>query len=293
MDIPPVRLMPKISIVTPSYNQGPYLERTIRSVLEQGYPELEYIIIDGASTDRSAAIIKQYEASLAWWVSEPDSGQSAAINKGFARATGGLLGWLNSDDYLLPGALATIAGMYLDNPAAGAYVGAGEYVNDKGRVLLRKEPAEVSLESLYDWLEIFHFMQPSCFFTREAWDRAGGLDESVHVAMDVDLWLKIARHHSFARSTVPISRSLVHTAAKTATHRYFSEIDTAFVIMRHGGERQARQAVEKIAAKLECYEHWLGFITANPLFEYLLPLLKRVVGYERQLRSQYPGWAKK
>lgn len=284
---------PKISIVTPSYNQGAYLERTIRSVLEQDHPNLEYIIIDGGSTDGSVDIIKFYEDKIAYWVSEPDSGQSAAINKGFSRATGELFGWLNSDDYLLPRALATVAEMHRENPAAGACVGAGEYVDAKGRVLLHKEPAEVSLESLYEWLDVFHFMQPSCFFTREAWNRAGGLDESVHVAMDVDLWLKIARHYSFVRSNVTFSRSLVHTAAKTASHRYFSEIDTAFVIMRHGGEKQARQAIEKIAAKLQCYERWLEVITANPFFGYLLPMLKRLVGYEQQIESQYPRWIKK
>ena len=285
--------LPRISIVTPSYNQGAYLERTILSVLEQGYPELEYIIIDGGSTDNSADIIRCYESSLTYWVSEPDSGQSSAINKGFARASGRLLGWLNSDDYLLPGALTTIANMFTDNPAAGAYVGAGEYVDTKGKVLFLKEPAEITLESLYDWLEIFHFMQPSCFFSREAWDRARGLDESVHIAMDVDLWLKIARYYSFERSTEIISRSLVHEEAKTAAYRYFSEIDTAFVIMRHGGERQARRAIEKIAAKLECYERWFSIITANPFFDRILPLLKRLVGYERQIRSQYPRWADK
>ena len=293
MDRGEIHGFPKISIVTPSYNQGAYLERTILSVLQQGYPDLEYIIIDGGSTDNSADIIRRYECSLAYWVSEPDNGQSSAINKGFAHATGHLFGWLNSDDFLLPEALTTIATMYRENRTAGAFVGGGEYIDLKGKVLLSKEPAEVSLESLYDWLDIFHFMQPSCFFTREAWERADGLDESVHIAMDVDLWLKIARHYSFARSPVMVSRSLVHSGAKTTSHRHFSEIDTAFVIMRHGGEKQGRRAIEKIAAKLECYERWLSIVTANPLFEYLLPFLKRLIGYERQVRSRYPGWQNK
>lgn len=291
--IPDVGRPPRISIVTPSFNQGRFLEKTMLSVLNQGYPNLEYIVIDGGSSDNSIDIIRKYERYLAYWVSEPDGGQSSAINKGFSRATGDIYSWLNSDDYLCPGALATIARMYGSHSGVGAYVGAGDYVDVKGRVLLSKMPVEVSLESLYDWLEIFHFMQPSCFFTREAWISSGGLDETVHVAMDVDLWLKIARHFSFARTDTTLSCSLVHHAAKTASHRYFSEIDTAFVIMRHGGERQARDAMEKIAAKLECYENWLGIFTKNCLFDFILPFLKRILRYDRQIRAQYPHWTKR
>src|SRR5437660_10608827 len=100
--------LPRISIVTPSFNQGPFLERTIRSVLDENYPDLEYIIIDGGSTDESVDIIKRYARHLAYWVSEPDAGQSNAINKGLRRATGTILAWLNSDDCYLPGVFQTI-----------------------------------------------------------------------------------------------------------------------------------------------------------------------------------------
>ncbi len=293
MDRGEILSFPKISIVTPSYNQGQFLEKTIQSVLSQQYPNLEYIIIDGGSTDTSVEIIKHYEGHLSYWVSEPDNGQSSAINKGFCKATGGLLGWLNSDDYLLPGALATIATMYQENPTAGAFVGGGEYVDVKGKVLLCKEPAEVSLESLYDWLDIFHFMQPSCFFTREAWERAGGLDESVHIAMDVDLWLKIARHFSFKSTDTLLSRSMIHNNAKTTAYRYHSEIDTVFTIARHGGEAQARCHIEKMAAKLALYERWLSPFTDNFLFTAILPILKKLIGYEKKIDTMYPPWLKK
>lgn len=283
------RLMPKISIVTPSFNQGQYLERTILSVLEQNYQDIEYIIIDGGSADNSVEIIKKYEKYLKYWVTEPDRGQSHAINKGFTKATGELFGWLNSDDYLVPGALATIADIYLTNPAAGAYVGAGEYVNGKGRVLLRKEPEEVSLESLYDWLDIFHFMQPSCFFTREAWLYAGGLDESIHYAMDLDLWFKIAKRFIFARTNKLLSRSLVHSSAKTKRHKYISEVDSAFVIMRFGGIQQARQALDNIANKLDYFEYKISPITGGALFNALLPTIKRIAGYNRYIDKNGGG----
>src|SRR6185369_4878244 len=109
---------PKITIVTPSFNQGRWIEQTIRSVLDQGYPNLEYIVLDGGSTDGSSEIIERYAGSLAFWASEPDGGQAAAINRGFARATGSLLGWINSDDLLEPGALALLAAEHRATPDA-------------------------------------------------------------------------------------------------------------------------------------------------------------------------------
>lgn len=272
--------LPKITLVTPSFNQGKYLEKTILSVLNQGYPNLEYIVIDGGSSDDSVEIIRRYENKLAYWVSEPDSGQSNAINKGFAQATGELYGWVNSDDILMEGALAEAAEMYLRKPGAGAYVGAGEYIDVKDRVLLRKDPCEVTTESLYHWLDVFHFMQPSCFFTREAWEFAQGLDESIHYAMDLDLWFKIARGFSFERSDRLFSRSLVHAAAKTRNDKYLSEVDTAFVIMRHGGAEEGRKALEKIALKLDFIERKIRMVTSTRMFDLLLPSLKRVLGYD-------------
>ncbi len=259
----------------------------------QNYCNLEYIIIDGGSTDESVDIIRQYEPRIAWWVSEPDTGQSNAINKGLTRATGDVFAWLNSDDYLMPGALHAVAQMYMQNPDAGAYVGAGEFVNEKGRVLLRKEPPVITLESLYDWLATFHFMQPSCFVARDTWNAVGGLDESVHIAMDVDLWLKIARRRPFMRTDKLISRSLVHAGAKTAAYRYFAEIDTAFVIMHHGGEQQARKAIEKIAAKLAWYESPFSYLFSTRLFHNLLPVVKRLLAYDKKLNSLYPRWLRK
>src|SRR3990172_6401882 len=117
--------LPRISIVTPSFNQGRYLERTILSVLDQRYPKLEYIVIDGGSTDESVDIIRKYEPHLAYWVSEPDRGQSHAINKGLARAREAILAWLNSANYYLPEALPKVAAAALTHPEAAVFVGAG------------------------------------------------------------------------------------------------------------------------------------------------------------------------
>ncbi|MFQ5853820.1 MAG: glycosyltransferase family 2 protein, partial [Candidatus Binatia bacterium] len=179
------RSYPLISVVTPSYNQAGYLERTILSVLDQNYPELEYIIIDGGSTDGSVDIIKRYDKYLKYWVSEPDRGQSHAINKGFQRATGELLGWLNSDDYYMPAALDRVAEVALANPGAGAFVGIGQIVDSRDRVIYYKEPnSQITLESLYNWMNGGNFLQPSCFVTRGAREDAGKLDETIHMAFD-------------------------------------------------------------------------------------------------------------
>src|SRR5438105_4503434 len=133
MSNPQPASVPRISVVTPSYNQGRFLEQCIKSVLDQGYPNLEYIIIDGGSTDESVAVIRKYQDRLASWVSERDAGQTDAINKGFRRATGEVVAWMNADDFYLPGAFARIAQAYQQSPQASFYFGNGLRVNEAGQ----------------------------------------------------------------------------------------------------------------------------------------------------------------
>ena len=141
---------PKISIVTPSYNQGQYLEETIRSVLLQGYPNLEYLIIDGGSTDNSVEIIHKYEPWLHYWISEPDNGQSEAINKGFSKATGDILNFINSDDFLHPRAFEVIAFAYKKGNTTGGYVGGCQRINEEGKFLSTRWPMGTSYQELAD-----------------------------------------------------------------------------------------------------------------------------------------------
>lgn len=232
---------PKISVVTPSFNQGKYLEKTILSVLEQNYPNLEYIIIDGGSTDNSVEIIKKYEKHLHYWVSEKDRGQSHAINKGFPHATGELFAWLNSDDYYAPGALHAVADLYRHYPDAGAFVGAGEMTD--GTSTSVREPFAVTVDALYGWIDRY-FMQPSCFFTKRAWEVCGPLSEELTFAMDLDLWLKIASKFDFACTDGVLSTSLVHTSAKTTAFAAKSIVEAAMVIIHHGGETQIKPRME-------------------------------------------------
>ena len=187
--MPDGRPWPKISIVTPNYNYGRFLEETIRSVLLQGYPNLEYIIIDGGSTDNSVEIIKKYEPWLAYWVSEPDRGQSDAINKGFKKATGDILGWINSDDLYLPGALRRVALMFAKT---GCDILSGNTVYlENGCRSVKKRP---TLFSVGKMLRTYRSPapQPSTFWLRECWDMYGPLDVHLHYRMDWALFLCFA-----------------------------------------------------------------------------------------------------
>lgn len=180
---------PRISIVTVCLNQADSVARTLRSVLDQAYPALEYVVIDGGSRDGTVAIVDRYVDRLAGWVTEPDHGQSHALNKGFARTTGDILGWLNGDDWLLPGALETVGRFFRDHPDVDVVCGACRYVYDDGSHEDRRvDSAELAYLDVYDPIH-----QPSCFWRRALHDRVGPLNEDLRFGMDWDLFLRFAR----------------------------------------------------------------------------------------------------
>jgi glycosyltransferase involved in cell wall biosynthesis len=181
---------PVVSIITPSYNQAGYLEETIRSVLGQTYPNIEYILIDGGSTDGSLDVIKKYAGKLAYWESIKDKGQTDAINKGFARATGGIIAWLNSDDTLEPQAVAEAVAFLKDHPEVGLVYGDANYIDEKGRVIGRFPAAQTDLPKLRRGY--VHIPQQASFFRKSLWDQVGPLDDSFFFAMDYDLWTRLA-----------------------------------------------------------------------------------------------------
>jgi glycosyltransferase involved in cell wall biosynthesis len=286
---------PRISVVTPSFNQGPFLERTIRSVLDEHYPDLEYIVIDGGSTDGSVEIIKRYERHLAHWVSEPDAGQSNAINKGLNRATGTILTWLNSDDYYVPGALEVVARAAAAHPEAGAYVGAGDIVDASGRVIDHHDPPSViSLENMYRWIRGEFFMQPSCFFRDTAWRAVAPIDESIHIAFDLDLWMRMAKAgQTFVTIDRLLSKSLSHPGAKTTAYTNLSIVDVAIVAIRHGGERVVRQHLDDMAIRLSWSEPNLEKILNNPVLRWLEPLISLFVKPAIRRRDTVPPWLRR
>ncbi|MCI0519668.1 MAG: glycosyltransferase, partial [Chloroflexi bacterium] len=182
---------PIITVVTPSFNQARFLEATIQSVLAQDYPRLEYIVVDGGSTDGSLEIIQKYADRLAWWVSEPDRGQTQALNKGFARAQGEIFAWLNSDDTYLPGAVSEAVAYLQAHPEAGMVYGDANLVDEQGAVIGRFPAAQTDYPRLRRGY--VHIPQQSAFFRGELWRRVGPLDESFYFAMDYDLWVRLAK----------------------------------------------------------------------------------------------------
>jgi len=180
---------PRVSVVTPSYNQAQFIEETIRSVLLQGYPDLEYIVIDGGSADGSVEIIRKYERWLGRWVSEPDRGQSHALNKGFEAATGEFVGWLNSDDLYTPGAVGRAVRPFVSRREVGAVYGDAFVIDAAGKQIGHIQALEMDLGEL---LLGNYIPQPTVFMRRSALFEAGLLDERLHYAMDYDLWLRLA-----------------------------------------------------------------------------------------------------
>ncbi len=266
---------PKITIVTPSYNQGAFIEKTIQSALDQSYPNLEYIIIDGGSTDNSVDVIKKYEKYLTYWVSEKDRGQSHAINKGFEKATGELFGWLNSDDYFLDDALIKLAEAYMEDTSVGVVHGRGLIHDENGNRIYEPELKEVTLQSLFEWCDGNDFMQPSTLFTKKAWIECGPLDENLHMAMDMDLWINIRKKYKFKMVDAMLSHALSHKAAKTTAFRNIMFVDTAIVINKHGGEVEARKMLEEMAGKLTNCQEFSNYFNRNVL----LKMLRRYVSW--------------
>ncbi len=188
-----VSTYPKITVVTPNYNQGEFLERTILSVIEQKYPNLEYIIVDGGSTDTSVGIIKKYQQQLHYWISEPDKGMYDAINKGFLQSSGAIMCWINSDDVLWEGSLHYIAKKFTENKKVQWLQGLPSVFNEKGELILQREPV-FSPWFFYLKEHRAHFsfiQQESTFWSRKLWDKAGGeLSLQYELASDFDLWMR-------------------------------------------------------------------------------------------------------
>jgi glycosyltransferase involved in cell wall biosynthesis len=202
---------PLVSIITPSFNQARYLEQTLQSVLGQGYASLEYLLVDGASTDGSLEIIHKYADQLAWWVSEPDAGQAEAINKGLRRARGEIVAWLNSDDIYLPGAIEKAVAAFEGHPDLGLIYGDVLAIDADGQTTNRLRYGDWSLPDLMAFRVIG---QPSVFMRRSVLEQAGLLDPSYHYLLDHQLWLRMAQLAGMHYLPETLSAARFHAESK-------------------------------------------------------------------------------
>lgn len=205
--------LPSISLVTPSYNQGSTIQETIESVLGQDYPGLEYFVADGGSKDETVAILQSYGEQFQW-VSEPDRGQSHAINKGWGRSQGEIIAWLNSDDLLAPGALPAVGRFFAEHPEIDGLYGDCDYIDGSGEWLSAYPTEPFDYPKLVA-STINYLPQPASFLRRRVLETAGGVDEALHYVMDFDLWLRAGLQHSFAYLPVRLASLRVYGAAKS------------------------------------------------------------------------------
>ena len=203
--------MTLVSIITPSFNQSAYLEQTMKSVLDQDFPNIEYIVMDGGSTDSSVDIIQRHAARIAFWTSERDRGQADAINNGIAHAHGEILAWLNSDDYYLSGTISAAVEIFEQNPDMVLIYGDMLAVNEHGETINTLKYQQLNLEDLLCFQIIG---QPSVFFRREAFEKSGGLDTTFHFLLDHQLWIKISAQGKILHVDQTWSAARYHAEAK-------------------------------------------------------------------------------
>ena len=247
--------LPKISVITPCFNHVEFVDATMRSIHGQGYPNLEHIVIDGGSTDGSVPIIASYEDKLAYWVSEPDEGQTDALIKGFDRATGEIYCWLNSDDLFEPNTLQEVAGFFTANPDVQFVYGDSRWIDRNGRGI---KPKREHGWNQFVWLYDHNYIgQPSAFWRADLYQAVGGLDISFDMAMDADLWVRFAelttpRHSRSFWSSMRFYPEQKNTRMRQATlvemrrirDRYVKPASPTVEAMRSLGARIVRVALK-------------------------------------------------
>ncbi|MFD2369943.1 glycosyltransferase family 2 protein [Brevibacillus sp. GCM10020057] len=208
--------LPLVSVITPSYNQGKFIRETIDSILSQDYPNLEHIVVDGGSTDETVSILQEYASKdpRFRYVSEPDNGQSHAINKGLAMARGEIIGWLNSDDTYLPGAVRKAVQYLQSQPACGMVHGQCEVIDEAGVPFSTFASEKADAQNLYQSCVV---CQPSAFIRTHVFRQMGGVDEKLNFCMDYDLWMRIAKVHTIGFIPDFLANTRLHGSCKSAT----------------------------------------------------------------------------
>lgn len=223
--------LPKISVIVPSFNQAKYLEMTLLSILDQNYPNLELIVIDGGSSDESPAIIRKYEKRITFWCSEPDGGQTQGIMKGFSHATGEILCFLNSDDLFEPSALQEVGDYFLKHPNVDAVYGNSLWIDTVGKAL--RVQKEIPF-SKFIWLHTYNYIPGmSMFWRRSIYDKAGGLNPEFQLAFDADLWIRFSDHGTIKHVARQWSRMRFYPEQKNRRLREQSDREDMMIRSRY------------------------------------------------------------
>jgi glycosyltransferase involved in cell wall biosynthesis len=243
---------PLVSIVTPSYNQSRFLERTIRSVLGQNYSNLEYIVMDGGSDDGSSEIIRRYADRITYWESQKDKGQTDAINKGFSHASGDIFAWINSDDIYEPGAIQKAVNYLQNHPDVGMVYGDCNFIDAEDQVIGRFNAKQTNYERLKTGF--VHIPQQSAFWRAELWRQVAPLDDSIYFAMDYDLWLRLSKISKIVYYPETWASFRLHGDAKTVAEDDRGWIDMVKIHYRNGGKFFstiiAKYYIRKLAAPI-------------------------------------------
>lgn len=215
---------PLVSIITPSFNKGPYIEETLQSIRNQTYPHIEHIVIDGGSTDETLSILEKYSGDIVW-ISEPDKGQSDAINRGWKRSHGEIIAYLNADDTYLPDAVEIAVNYFLQHPETGMIYGDGILSDEKGRFLENFTAGEFNLKDLVFCKD--NILQPAVFLRKSVFEAVGDVDVDLHLAMDLDYWIRTGLRYPVTYIPVPLATAKIYQDAKSSAliFRYVKEYE--------------------------------------------------------------------
>jgi len=240
--------LPKVSIIIPSFNQGQFLEASIRSVFEQDYPNIEYIVVDGGSKDESVEIIRKYQDRLTWWVSEKDKGHADALNKGFSHASGEILAWLNSDDIYFPTAVSEAVAILKSHPEVGMVYGDADLIDDVGVTIGKFGSRQTSYRQMLRGS--VHIPQATTFFRADLWHQVGPLDLSLFFSFDYDLWVRLAKVSQILYVPKRWAKFRIHGAGKTIINDDRCYPDMLRVLEREGGSWFSWLRLRMITRKL-------------------------------------------
>jgi len=234
----------RISVVTPSFNQGTFIETAIRSVLSQTGADIEYLVLDGGSTDGTLDVLQKYAVDFDYWRSQPDGGQAAALREGFARATGEIFCWLNSDDVLLPSCLETVSAYFSTHPDVDCAVGGALVINSENRVVADRFGLPRAVRGRKETLRTLlarrgcSFYQPASFWRRQAYERCGGVDASLTFAMDYDLYLRLAAQKPFGHIDRYLACFRIHADSKSTKLAATRRRETEDLVHRYSAGRR-------------------------------------------------------